>query len=122
MVITPEHRVVDTSSSGVVIPAHDGQLGVLPQRAPLMCELGVGTLTYQADGTTHRLFIDGGFAQVHDDLVTVLTPNARAASEITADDITAAQDAARESLTAEFDPDERERRRRREQTLRALRP
>ncbi|RMF74700.1 MAG: F0F1 ATP synthase subunit epsilon [Planctomycetota bacterium] len=89
-VITPERQVLETSADSAVIPAHDGELGVLCGRAPLMCELGVGVL--RTDGQS--VFVDGGFAQVHENVVTVLTPRAVAAGEITAEMVAEAQAAA----------------------------
>jgi F-type H+-transporting ATPase subunit epsilon len=94
VVITPERQVLEQTADSVVLPAHDGELGVLPERAPLMCELGVGQLRYQAAGQMQRVFIDGGFAQVHDDRVIVLTGRALRPDEITADVIAAEKDAA----------------------------
>jgi F-type H+-transporting ATPase subunit epsilon len=94
VVITPERQVLSERTSFVAIPAHDGELGVLPMRAPLMCQLGVGELRYGQGGLARRVFIDGGFAQVLADRVTVLAPEALPAEEITAATITAAQSAA----------------------------
>jgi len=85
VVITPDRQVLSRSTDDVVIPAHDGELGVLNLRAPLMCELGIGQLRYSHDGRTDRLFIDGGFAQGLDNRVTVLTGNALLASAGTPD-------------------------------------
>jgi F-type H+-transporting ATPase subunit epsilon len=82
-VITPQRRVLDTPAEAVVLPAHDGQLGVLRGRAALMCELGIGQLRYTRGGRAHRVFIDGGFAQVLDDKVTVLSTRAVPAEEVT---------------------------------------
>lgn len=82
-VITPERQVLEAHTDSVVIPAHDGELGVLRGRAPLMCELGIGTLHYRDGERQRRCFIDGGFAQVHDDTVTVLTDRAYRDEEIT---------------------------------------
>jgi len=66
-------------------------LGILRDRAPLMCELGIGQMRYQKGGATRRLFIDGGFAQVLDNNVTVLTEHAAPAEEITAEVIAKAE-------------------------------
>ncbi len=85
VVITPEREVVRETATAVVIPAHDGEIGVLNLRAPLMCELGIGQLRYETDGHARRVFIDGGFAQVHDNDVAVLTPNALLAEQVTAE-------------------------------------
>jgi F-type H+-transporting ATPase subunit epsilon len=58
-----------------------------------MCELGVGQVRYRKAGQTRRIFIDGGFAQVLNDKVTILTDSAAAAEEITPAQISAAQQA-----------------------------
>ena len=96
-VVTPEKQVVAETADSVVIPAHDGELGILPQRAPLMCELGIGQMRYRTGGQTRRLFIDGGFAQVYADNVTVLTEHAAAASDISDEMIATAQRAVSEA-------------------------
>lgn len=96
VVVTPEQQVVEDTAGSVVIPAHDGELGVLSMRAPLMCELGIGQMRYTKGGQTSRIFIDGGFAQVHEDNVTILTENAAPAAEITAKMIAGAEQAADE--------------------------
>ncbi len=89
-VITPERQVLDSPAVAVVVPAHDGELGVLRDRSPLVCELGIGQLRYTHDGQTRRLFIDGGFAEVLDNQVTVLTTRAVPAEQITAEVIATA--------------------------------
>jgi F-type H+-transporting ATPase subunit epsilon len=91
VVVTPERQVLKEAADFVVIPAHDGEIGVLSDRAPLMCELGIGQMRYQKAGATHRLFIDGGFAQVLQNDVTVLTANAVLAEEITSEMVTEAE-------------------------------
>jgi len=82
-VITPEEQLLDTTATAVVIPAHDGQIGVLTGRAPLLCELGTGVLRVDtADQGPMAFYVDGGFAQVLDNEVTVLTERAAAAEDI----------------------------------------
>ncbi len=93
VVVTPEAQVAEGTAQSVVIPAHDGELGVLRNRAPLMCELGIGQMRYTADGQTKRLFIDGGFAQVNRNDVTVLSARAVPDSEITPEMIADAEKA-----------------------------
>ena len=96
VVITPERRVVEDSADSVVFTAHDGEVGILRDRAPLMCELGIGQIRYETGAKTQRVFIDGGFAQVLRNSVTVLTPHAIPADEITADTIADAERAVSE--------------------------
>lgn len=83
VVITPEHKLLEETTVSLVIPAHDGELGILANHAPLMCELGVGQLRYHKHGRTERVFVEGGFAQVNDNSVTVLTPTGLTADQIT---------------------------------------
>ena len=73
VVVTPERAVLDEPAEFVALPMYDGELGVLPGRAPLIGRLGVGELRLQQHGTARRLFVDGGFAQVRADTVTILT-------------------------------------------------
>jgi len=93
-VITPERQVLRAEADAVVIPAHDGELGILHNRAPLMCELGIGRLRYDESGIEQHVYIDGGFAQVNADTVTVLTPQAYMAKDVTDELITGAEQAA----------------------------
>jgi F-type H+-transporting ATPase subunit epsilon len=82
VVVTPEKAVLDTSADFVALPLYDGELGVLPGRAPLICRLGFGDLRIKSGDHTQHFFIDGGFAQVRANVVTVLTPRAIKAENI----------------------------------------
>jgi F-type H+-transporting ATPase subunit epsilon len=74
IVVTPEKSVLDEPADFVVLPMIDGELGVLPSRAPLIGRLGKGQLRI-TQGTTQKLYqLNGGFAQVRSNVVTVLTP------------------------------------------------
>ncbi len=76
VVVTPERAVVDEIVDSVVLPMYDGELGVLPGRAPLIGRLGYGELRTARGGAITRYFVDGGFAQVRNNVVTVLTAQA----------------------------------------------
>ncbi len=69
----------------MVFPAHDGEIGILPRRAPLLCRLGTGVLRVTTEGEERKFFIDGGFAQMVDNRLTLLTEQARGADEIDLD-------------------------------------
>jgi len=73
VVVTPEKAVLDAAAEFVALPMYDGELGVLPGRAPLIGRLGYGELRIQQGSDTKRYFVDGGFAQVRANVVTVLT-------------------------------------------------
>lgn len=76
--VTPVAEVFDDEVSSVVLPAHDGQMGVLHLHAPMMVALGEGTLkiTPAGGGAEKSMTVKGGFAQVKDDKLVVLTDEA----------------------------------------------
>ncbi len=83
--ITPEAQVLDAQVVYASIPAHDGQLGVAHLRAPIVTKLGDGPLRLDyADGESKRYFIGGGFAQIKDDKLVLLTEEAIPAEKIDA--------------------------------------
>ena len=82
VVVTPERALLDEHADSVVLTMYDGELGVLPGRAALIGRLGYGELRIRRGNDTRRFFVDGGFAQVRSNVVTVLTPRALKAEEI----------------------------------------
>ncbi len=82
IVVTPERTVVDEAADFIAVPLFDGELGVLPGRAPLIGRLGFGELRTQQAGKTNRYYVDGGFVQVRGEAVTVLTPRALKVEDI----------------------------------------
>ena len=85
-VVTPEQQVFDQTVTQAVLPAHDGQVGILTDRAPLLVKLGLGTLRLDVQGgRSQTFFVDGGIAQMKDNRLTVLTQEATPAAEIDAE-------------------------------------
>lgn len=84
VLVTPETTLVDAPTKSIVVPMFDGQLGVLPGRAPAVGGLGTGELKFDGDGGEQRYFIDGGFLQVKGSVVTVLTHEAKPVSALSA--------------------------------------
>src|SRR6478609_3001767 len=82
VVVTPERTLFDDYVEFVALPLFDGELGVLPGRSPLIGRLGYGELRTRAGGTNRRYFVDGGFVQVRDDVITVLTNRATPAIDV----------------------------------------
>jgi F-type H+-transporting ATPase subunit epsilon len=97
VVVTPERAVLDESAEFVALPMCDGELGVLPGRAPLIGRLGYGELRLRRGAATQRYFVDGGFAQVRSNVVSVLTQRATRAADID-------QEAATRTLQAPAEP------------------
>lgn len=63
----------DGEADGVVVPAFDGQVGILPNHAPFMTLLGEGTLTVRRAEAVSLFSVRGGFLQVVDNRVRVVT-------------------------------------------------
>lgn len=74
--ISPERSLFDGDASGVVAPAFDGFVGILPGHAPFLTMLGTGTLTITGGGEPSRFAVDGGILQVVDDVVRVVAERA----------------------------------------------
>ena len=111
-VVTPELQALDESAEQVVLPGHDGQVGILTGRAPLLIKLGVGPLRVDLAGGGRKVFlVDGGVAQMRDDKLTVLTTVATESDQI---DVAAAQaDGSRAEAEHPTDPAGQADRRRR---------
>ncbi|MDP6384910.1 MAG: F0F1 ATP synthase subunit epsilon [Planctomycetota bacterium] len=99
-VITPEKIVIDTTASAVTFPALDGGMGVLPRHAPMVAALDAGQLAFEADGERQEMFISGGFAEVRDNTVRVVTEASEPASDIDVERAASAAERARERLGA----------------------
>jgi F-type H+-transporting ATPase subunit epsilon len=95
-VITPERAVLEADATFVAFPAHDGEVGILKHRAPLLYKLGAGELRVESPDGNERLFVAGGFAQMVEDRLTILTEQAKRPEEI---DRAAAQRALAEART-----------------------
>ncbi|TWU37714.1 ATP synthase epsilon chain, sodium ion specific [Novipirellula aureliae] len=76
VVVTPEKTEFDREADSVVLPMFDGELGVMKGHSPFIGRLGYGTLKLETAAGQQRYFIDGGFAQVEDNTVNVLTSRA----------------------------------------------
>ena len=72
-IVSPEKLLLSKPVDMVVIPAEEGEMGVLPQHAPMIVTLRDGIIRlYSGDVVTDRLQVSGGFAEVTPDRVTVL--------------------------------------------------
>jgi len=72
-IVSPEKLLLSRVVDMVVIPAEDGEMGVLPQHAPMIVTLREGVIRLYTDGkVTDQLQVSGGFAEVTPLRVTVL--------------------------------------------------
>lgn len=77
--ISPEAVLFEGEASMVVAPAFDGEVGILEDHAPMMTLLGNGVLRLGGGAADKRFNIEGGFLQVVDNTVRIVTEKAAAA-------------------------------------------
>src|SRR5438067_318265 len=75
-VVTPENTVLDIQASFVALPLFDGEIGIAPAHAPMIGRLGYGEMRVEIGDKVQRYYVDGGFVQVVNDTVAVLTSRA----------------------------------------------
>ena len=81
-ILTPERSVCCVETEIVIARALDGELGILPNHAPLVVALDIAPLRYRKDGVEHFVAVASGFMEVKDNQVSILTPSAETESEI----------------------------------------
>lgn len=120
-VVTPEREVVVAEDATFVL-AHgiEGDVGILPGRAPLLIALGVGTLKIQRGERAERILVDGGFLQVKDDKVIVLAEYAILPSEADSAAVSAEIEDLRRKLTSEAESEALKRQLARAEALQSL--
>jgi len=91
-IATPERLLVKADATEVYVPGADGALGILPEHAALLSELGYGELTFITSQGRNAVFVAGGWVQVLNNEVRVLADRAENISEI---DTTRAESALR---------------------------
>ena len=74
--VSPERELFHGDVDQVVVPGTEGEFGVLAQHAPLMTTIKPGALRILNDGTERKIFVNGGFADVTPDGLTVLAEEA----------------------------------------------
>ena len=82
VVVTPEATALEQAVDFVVLPLEDGEIGIARDHSPLIGRLGFGEMRLRVGGDVQRFYVDGGFAQVVENRVTVLTNRAVPADEI----------------------------------------
>ena len=89
-VITPDAAVLHEDVDFVLVRALDGDLGIMPNHAPLIASLSIWPLCYDKGGKRQYVTVASGFLEVHDNTVTVITPASEKPEDI---DVARAQSA-----------------------------
>lgn len=87
--VSPERVLLSEQVQSVTVPGADGEFGVLKNHAPILSSLqdGVATIVLE-DGTEEQIFVAGGFADVNDNICTILAEDAEKVSDLDRDTLT----------------------------------
>jgi F-type H+-transporting ATPase subunit epsilon len=75
-VVTPEQTALETKADFIALPLFDGEIGIAANHSPLIGRLGYGEMRIKSGGQTLSYYVDGGFVQVAENVVAVLTNRA----------------------------------------------
>ncbi|MBT4692544.1 MAG: F0F1 ATP synthase subunit epsilon [Planctomycetaceae bacterium] len=87
IVVTPEETAFEMDADSIIVPLFDGEKGVMTSHAPMIGRLGNGALTLTTGGTTESHYVEGGFIQVLDNVVSILTNRVAAIEDFNRDDL-----------------------------------
>jgi len=105
--VTPSRLLLDEEVDEFTGPGALGEFGVLPKHISFLTLLEVGEMSYKQGGERRHLAISGGYAEVLDDVMTVLANAAEYADEIDVDRARNARERAEKKI-AELNREERE--------------
>jgi len=89
-IVSPEGSVLKEDVEFVVLPGGLGELGILPNHAPLIAGMDIGVIRYTRNGAIKRIAVAGGFVEVIENSAIVLADTAELSENI---DLTRAQEA-----------------------------
>lgn len=84
VLVTPEKTLLDEPANNLRFPLFDGLAGVYPSRAPMVGRLGFGELLIRTPAGELSYYIDGGFVQVRENVVSILTNDATSLDQLDA--------------------------------------
>ena len=98
-VVTPERTLFEGEFASVVVPAHEGYMGVMANHAPVISALGTGILeATDAQGIRRHVLVSGGFAEVSANKMIVLADRGELAGDIDIKDAEEQLERARRAL------------------------
>ena len=82
IVVTPEATILDVEATFVALPLYDGEIGIGENHTPLVGRLGYGELRINRDKETTSYCVEGGFVEVLNNTVSLLTNRAVPSSSL----------------------------------------
>ena len=107
-IVTPEKKVFDETVDSVTVPTATGEVGILPNHAPLISSLKSGILSFTNKGVSEKMVVSGGFVEVSTNKVSVLTDIAEKADEIDTEAAKAERESAEKVLSGNWSGTEEE--------------
>ena len=107
-IISPKEKVFSTEAKQVVLPTESGEIGLLTGHIPLVTQLKLGALKVINESNQEAFAIQGGFAQLVSDKISILTDEAIAASDLEASAIEASINALEKQLASAESASEKE--------------
>ena len=96
--VSPERELFSGSVDQVDVPGTEGDLGIFPDHSPLMAAIRTGAITVYNEGEQTQFFVQGGFADVTPDGLTVLAERAQTMEAVNLDAIKAEIETAEAAL------------------------
>lgn len=82
IVVTPEKTALEQPCDFLALPLFDGEIGIAGDHSPMIGRLGYGEMRIKENGEQLRFYVDGGFVQVADNVVAVITNRAIPAADL----------------------------------------
>ena len=102
-VVTPDKTVVKETVEMVICPGVVGEFGILPNHVSILSALKIGDLRYRVNGKDEHVFISGGFADMNNNVLSVLAESAEKAQDIDEARAKAAKERAEKRLAEKSD-------------------
>ncbi|HZW84019.1 MAG TPA: F0F1 ATP synthase subunit epsilon [Candidatus Deferrimicrobium sp.] len=97
-VVSPEGSVLSEDVQFVILPAVDGEIGIMANHSLLISQLKIGLIRYTKDGKVHTIATSGGYVEVADNRVVILADTAERGDVIDLQRATEAKERAQKRL------------------------
>lgn len=104
-IVSQDRLVYEGDVDIVVLPGADGEMGILPNHAPLLTTLKFGIITVRAKTDEEHFTVAGGIAEIQPEIITILADSAENVEEIDVERAEAARKRAEEELAKGVPPD-----------------
>jgi F-type H+-transporting ATPase subunit epsilon len=97
-VLAPNRIVWNSEAQEIILSTNSGQIGILPNHAPLLTALNIGVMKVRIDSEWSTMALMGGFAMIENNQLTILVNEAEKGNEIDLEEAQQAFDLSQESL------------------------